>query len=240
MSWVWPVSVRTVLPSGQLLSLRPMERGDRAAWEDVRARNRDWLSPWESTSPGSRSAPTPFRQLRRDFDRAARDGLVLPFVIDVDGRLVGSMHLFDVMWGSRRTASAGYWLDQEATGRGLATWSLALLVDHAVLEVGLHRVEVSIRPENVRSLEVVRRLDLPEEGLRRGHMYVDGAWRDHRCFAVVADDLGPGGYAAGGLVELLRRRAAEASADGPRKGARDAVSGVATAGLEGERTAPEG
>jgi ribosomal-protein-alanine N-acetyltransferase len=67
-------------------------------------------------------------------------------------------------------------------------------------------VEVNIRPENSASLAVVARLDLPEEGVRRGLMHVDGAWRDHRCFAALAEDLRPGGYAEGGLVELLRRR----------------------------------
>ena len=129
---------------------------------------------------------------------------MLPFVIDVEGQLVGSMHLFDLLWGSRGTGSAGYWLDRRATGQGFATWALALLIDHALLEVGLHRVEVAIRPDNERSLAVVQRLALPEEGVRRGHMYVDGRWRDHRCYAVVAEDLRAGGLAPGGLVRRLR------------------------------------
>lgn len=207
MRWDWPVTLRTVLPGGQVLALRPLQRSDREPWEEMRARNDDWLAPWESLPPGESRSPTPFGRLRRGFDRAARDGLVLPFVIDADGSVVGSMHLFDVIRGSRRTASAGYWLDQRATGQGLATWALALLVDHALLEVGLHRVEVNIRPENIASLAVVARLELPEEGVRRGLMHVDGAWRDHRCFVVLAEDLRSGGYAEGGLVELLRGRA---------------------------------
>lgn len=206
MSWRWPVSRRTVLPSGRLLTLRPLERGDRAAWESVRGRNDAWLSPWESSVPGEARRPMTFRQLRRATDLAARDGLLLPFVIDVDGRLVGQMQLFDIVWGSRATGWAGYWLDEGATGLGYATWALATLVDHALLSAGLHRVEIGIRPENAASLAVVGRLQVPEEGLRRGLMHVDGQWRDHRCFAVLAEDLQPGGYAVGGLVQLLRSR----------------------------------
>lgn len=205
MSWRWPVSRRTVLPTGRLLTLRPLERRDRAPWEEVRRRNEAWLSHWESSLPGEVRRPLSFRQLRRGFDLAARDGVLLPFVIDVDGRLVGQMQLFDIVWGSRATGWAGYWLDEAATGRGYATWALATLVDHALLSAGLHRVEVGIRPENSASLAVVQRLEMPEEGLRRGLMHVDGAWRDHRCFAVVTEDLRAGGYAEGGLVERLRR-----------------------------------
>src|SRR5690606_28488269 len=88
---------------------------------------------------------------------------------------------------------------------GYATWAVARLVDHALGPVGLHRVEVAIRPENTASLGVAERLRLPEEGMRRGFMHVDGGWADHRCFAVLAEDLRPGGYADGGLVALLRR-----------------------------------
>ena len=205
MSWRWPVSRRTVLPSGRLLTLRPLERADRLAWEALRRRNEAWLSRWESTVPGELRHPLSFRRLRRGLDLAARDGALLPFVIDVDGELVGQMQLFDVVWGSRASGWAGYWLDEAATGRGYATWALATLVDHTLLSAGLHRVEVGIRPENTASLAVVQRLGMPEEGLRRGLMHVDGQWRDHRCFAVLAEDLGPGGYAAGGLVERLRR-----------------------------------
>lgn len=206
MSWRWPVSVRTVLPSGRLLTLRPLERGDRPAWEDVRRRNQAWLERWESSVPGDARGPVTFRRLRRGLDLAAREGVLLPFVIDVDGRLVGQMQLFDVVWGARATGWAGYWLDEAQTGRGYATWALATLVDHALTSAGLHRVEVGIRPENTASLAVVGRLGLPEEGMRRGLMHVEGAWRDHRCFAVLTEDLGPGGYADGGLVAHLRRR----------------------------------
>jgi len=54
----------------------------------------------------------------------------------------------------------------------------------------------------------VRRLRLPQEGLRRGLIHVDGGWRDHLTFAMTADDP-----EAGALVARLRQ-ASEPSADG--------------------------
>lgn len=204
MTWSWPVEVRHLLPDGRRLTLRPLVRGDRVEWEGLRERNAGWLRPWESTVPGERSERLPFGALRRAANRAAQNAEAMPLLVDVDGRIAGQVQLFDVLWGARRSASAGYWLAQEATGQGFATWALAALVDHALLDVGLHRVEVAIRPENVRSLRVVERLGMPEEGGQRGLMYVDGGWRDHRSFAVLAEDLGPAGYAPGGLVTRLR------------------------------------
>ena len=120
-------------------------------------------------------------------------------LIEANGLLVGQMHLFDIVWGSRWTASAGYWLDRRSTGRGLATWALAMAIDHAIFDVGLHRIEVGIRPENAASLAVAHRLELPDEGFRVGQVHVDGAWRDHREFAITAEQLG-----SQRLVERLR------------------------------------
>lgn len=205
MSWRWPVTIRHELPSGAVLTLRPLRWGDRQEWETLRARSRTWLRPWESTLPGREGATLSFQALRRGQDRAARAGQLLPLGIDVDGRLVGQMQLFDVLWAARRSGSAGYWLAEAATGHGYATWGLAALIDHVLLEAGLHRVEVSIRPDNVSSLAVVARLGLPQEGIARGLMHVDGVWADHQTFAVLAEDLSTGGYAEGGLIARLRR-----------------------------------
>ena len=66
--------------------------------------------------------------------------------------------------------------------------AVALVADHLLDTVGLHRVEISVRPENTASLRVVEKLGLEEVGLARGYLHIDGAWRDHRVFQVLADD----------------------------------------------------
>lgn len=88
--------------------------------------------------------------------------------------------------------SAGYWVDRDVAGRGVTPTALALAVDHCFFTVGLHRIEVNIRPENQASLRVVHKLGFREEGLRERFLHIDGAWRDHLSFALTADDV-PGG-----------------------------------------------
>jgi ribosomal-protein-alanine N-acetyltransferase len=175
---------------GAPVTLRPLHGKDRRQWEALRAVNVDWLRPWEATSPEPLATTLAFRQLVRQFDREASEGRLQPFVIETEGRLVGQMHLFGIAWGSLRTASAGYWVAESMAGQGIVPFALAAACDHAFLVLGLHRVEVNIRPENAASLRVVEKLGFREEGLRRHYLHIDGQWRDHRSFALTTEDLG--------------------------------------------------
>ncbi|WP_345714226.1 GNAT family protein, partial [Kineococcus glutinatus] len=179
------------LQEGPVL-LRPLRRRDAAQWRSVRAANAAWLRPWEATSPEGAEAPPTFPQMVRAFTREARAGRMLPLVLEVQGALAGQVTVSGITWGSLRSAHVGYWIDRRWAGRGLVPLALALVVDHCFQQMHLHRLEVNIRPENAASLRVAEKLGLRDEGLRARFLHIDGAWRDHRTFAVTAEDVGEG------------------------------------------------
>ena len=185
---LWPVTVTARRVGGPPVVLRALRTQDRREWEALRAANIEWLRPWEATSPEPTETCLAFRQMVRHFDREASKGHLQPFVIETEGRLVGQMHLFGIALGSLRSACAGYWVAESVAGQGIVPFALAAACDHAFLMLGLHRVEVNIRPENTASLRVVEKLDFREEGLRRHYLHIDGAWRDHRSFALTSED----------------------------------------------------
>lgn len=187
---LWPVTLTARRFGGAPVILRPLHGRDRRQWEALRAGNSEWLRPWEATSPHPMVAGPAFRQVVRQFDREAAEGRLQPFVIQTEGQLVGQMHLFGIAWGSLRSACAGYWVAESVAGQGIAPLALAVACDHAFLMLGLHRVEVNIRPENSASLRVVEKLGFREEGLRRRYLHIDGEWHDHRSFAMTTEDLG--------------------------------------------------
>ena len=187
---LWPVTVTARRVGGAPVILRALRGKDRSEWEALRAENIDWLRPWEATSPEPAATRLGFRQLVRHFDREAAEGRLQPFVIETAGRLVGQVHLFGIAWGSLRSACAGYWVAESVAGQGIMPLALAAACDHAFLGLGLHRVEVNIRPGNSASLRVVEKLGFRDEGLRLGYLHIDGEWRDHRSFALTSEDLG--------------------------------------------------
>lgn len=189
MNGRWPVTVTARGPDGRTLLLRPLRRRDRREWEALRDTNAAWLRPWEATAPEPGGLPLGHRALIRYYDREASAGRLEPFVIEVAGRLVGQMHIFGISWGSMRSASAGYWVAESVAGQGIAPLALAAATDHAFGRLGLHRMEVNIRPENASSLRVVEKLAFRDEGVRLRYLHIDGAWRDHRTFALTTEEL---------------------------------------------------
>src|SRR5690606_27177814 len=140
--------------------------------------------------------------------RLARRGEALTFVIEVDGELAGQLSVSPILLGSLRGAAIGYWVSRHVAGRGVAPTAVALAGDYCFTELGLHRLEINIRPENAASLRVVEKLGFRDEGLRRRYLHIDGDWRDHRTFALVAEEV------PGGLLERWRRTRARRAGDG--------------------------
>lgn len=195
MTGGWPVRLqhRDVL-------LRPIRRRDRAEWDAIRAYNRDWLQPWDATiPPGGDPGPATFGELVRLLDHQARQGLTLPWALcwvrEGRARLVGQVTVSGIARGSARWAQIGYWIDRRAAGRGLVPTAVALATDYCFGELGLHRMEVAIRPENGNSLRVVQKLGFRYEGSRPRYLHINGAWRDHEVFALTAEEV-PGGLTA--------------------------------------------
>lgn len=159
----------------------------------MRARNAAWLTPWEaSVPPGDSSAPSTFRGLVRDLRSQAREGRALPFVITVDDAFVGQLTVTNISGGSARWGQLGYWIDSRHAGHGVTPTAVALVTDYCLLQMHLHRIEVAIRPENTASLRVVEKLGFTEIGFAPGYLHINGAWRDHRLFAVTVEECPSG------------------------------------------------
>jgi ribosomal-protein-alanine N-acetyltransferase len=162
---------------------------DAARWAQLRRQNVEWLGPWESTRPPeSAGQSSGYRTLTRDLIRQGRRGRALPFVVTYDDAMVGQLTVTGITWGSARWAQIGYWIDKGFAGRGIIPVAVALASDHCLQTMGLHRIEIAIRPENVSSLRVVEKLGFTQIGLAPRYLHINGRWRDHLLFAVTAEE----------------------------------------------------
>ncbi|MFZ3452546.1 GNAT family N-acetyltransferase [Arthrobacter sp. 7Tela_A1] len=192
-SAIWPVT----LECGDLV-LRPIRYRDRAEWNEVRSRNADWIGPWEATNPLSGTDLPSYAGMVRSLNQQARQDTALPVGNTerqgsrVPPAIVGQLTVSTIVWGSARMATLGYWVDADRAGRGIAPTAVAMATDHCFRVLGLHRMEINIRPENQPSRRVVEKLGFREEGLRRRYLHIAGRWADHLSFALTAEEVPEG------------------------------------------------
>jgi ribosomal-protein-alanine N-acetyltransferase len=173
------------------VGIRPIRLRDARALEKELLDNRTWLRQWEATSP---HGPATFdtRASIRSLQSSARAGHGLPFVMEYDGQLAGQLNVSSITYGSLASATLGYWVAERFAGKGVTPTSVALATDYCFFQLGLHRMEICIRPENGPSLRVVKKLGFRYEGLRRRYIHINGDWRDHFCFALVVEEIPQG------------------------------------------------
>jgi RimJ/RimL family protein N-acetyltransferase len=121
------------------------------------------------------------------------------------GKLVGGV-LFRTMDVGQGTAEAGCWLEPSAVGNGLVARAVRVLIDWAVEERGIHRVEWVVSAANAASIAVARRLGMTKDGVLRESRAYRGKRHDLEVWSVLAPEwrtavqrppLGPaGGHAS--------------------------------------------
>lgn len=189
---IWPVT----LECGDVV-LRPIRYRDKKEWTEVRSRNSQWLAPWEASNPDPAGGLPDYRQMVRSLKSQATQATALPFVI-IERRppgspaIVGQLTVSSIVWGSAMMATLGYWVDHDRAGRGIAPTAVAMVTDHCFRTLGLHRMEINIRPENGPSLRVVEKLGFRDEGYRPRYLHINGEWADHRSFALTSEEVPDG------------------------------------------------
>ena len=139
-----------------------------------------------------------YRQMVRSLNIQAAQGTALPFVITEwtpgfrEPVIIGQLTVSSIVWGSAMMATLGYWVDRSHAGRGIAPTAVAMATDHCFGALGLHRMEINIKPDNGPSLRVVEKLGFRDEGYRPRFLHINGEWADHRSFALTSEEVPEG------------------------------------------------
>jgi [ribosomal protein S5]-alanine N-acetyltransferase len=162
--------------------IRPGDPSDEARFLAAVRQSRLLHHPWVQPP----STPAAFREYlaRRDEPRGAAFFICLEKSAD----LVGVVNLDDIVRGCFRSAYLGYYAFAPYAGRGLMQKGLAKVVTHAFEKMKLHRLEANIQPGNTASRALVKKLGFQHEGFSRRYLKINGRWRDHERWAILAED----------------------------------------------------
>ncbi|MFF1506286.1 GNAT family N-acetyltransferase [Streptomyces sp. NPDC058326] len=165
--------------------IRPADPGDAPALARALLRNRAHMRPREPYRPER------YYTAEAQAERLA-DGGVRWFAVDGEA-IVGAVIFSGIVLGPFRSASLGYWVDKDHTGRGLATALVGEACRAARDELGLHRVEAGTMLDNHASQRVLVKSGFTRIGTAPRYLHIDGDWRDHHLFQrLLHDDPPPG------------------------------------------------
>ena len=156
-------------------------QADGEAVTRVLQASRHFHHPWV-TAPGDLSS------WRRYLQRLERDDEA-GFLIRrrSDAALCGVVNLNLITYEALCSAYISYYAVAEHAGRGYMKEGLQLVIRHAFETLELHRLEANIRPDNENSVRLVESLGFECEGYSPRFLHINGRWRDHERWALLAD-----------------------------------------------------
>jgi ribosomal-protein-alanine N-acetyltransferase len=164
------------------LDVRLLRADDVGPLAALYSANRDHLAPFEPTRDEE------FFTVEGQQRRAAalltdlEEGRAYPYVIEVDGALVGRVNVTNVSRGPFCSGSLGFWVAASHTGRGVATAAVGHVLTKCFGEHGLHRVEAATLVDNAASQAVLRHHGFALIGRAPQYLRIAGEWRDHLLF----------------------------------------------------------
>jgi RimJ/RimL family protein N-acetyltransferase len=124
--------------------------------------------------------------LQRYADRAAADtGRI--FGIWLDGTLVGGV-MFVNFDAGRGNAEIGVWAEPAGEGLGLISAGVRHLIEYALVERGLQRVEWLSSTLNARSRAVAQRAGMTLDGVLRSYYLHNGFRHDKEVWSLLAPE----------------------------------------------------
>ena len=95
----------------------------------------------------------------------------------------------DALLESRnKRVAIGYIIDPAHQRKGIAREAVSAMLDFCFGELGLHRVQAFIHPDNIASRTLVEKLGFRNEGLLRDNLRVGDVWRNDMLYALLATD----------------------------------------------------
>ena len=170
------------LISGERVGIRRPSEADAAEFVALMQASAALHEPWGAY-------PTTIERFEQYLRRRALPDQEGFLVCDREsGAIAGVININSIVRGIFQSGYLGYYVGQAFARRGYMTEGLRLVIGYAFAELKLHRLESNIQPANVASIALVRKLGFRYEGFSPRYLRINGEWRDHERWALLADE----------------------------------------------------
>lgn len=167
--------------------LRLPRHGDFKQWHTLRVESRRFLQPWEPLWRNDELTYGAFRIRVTRSNQEYESGIAVPLLIfDHHEQLLGGVTIGNIRRGAAQCCMIGYWMGERFAGQGHMSAAMKLVIPYIFNGLQLHRIEAACIPDNSKSICLLERCGFQREGLLRDYLKINGEWRDHALFSLVA------------------------------------------------------
>ena len=149
--------------------------------------NREHLQKWLTWVPFQKSSDDTFAFLQHRKNEIARTGSFGGGIF-LENQIVGTIG-FHSFQRADNSASIGYWLSKDMTGKGIVTRCVLRLLQHGFEDLLLHRIELRASTENKKSWSIAEKVGFIREGTIRQCSFVNGRYLDHYVYGILKDEF---------------------------------------------------
>jgi ribosomal-protein-alanine N-acetyltransferase len=135
------------------------------------------------------SAPRDHAGWQRYMKRLERDneaGFLIKRIHD--NVICGVINLNIITYEALCSAYISYFAVAAQAEKGYMKEGMLQVIQHAFTDLGLHRLEANIQPDNLASIALVQSTGFKYEGYSPRLLKINGKWRDHERWAILADE----------------------------------------------------
>lgn len=103
--------------------------------------------------------------------------------------IVGVFNVNEIVRGLFQSAYLGFYAVADFSSKGYMSAGLKLVLANVFNELQLHRLEANIQPENVKSIQLVKKNGFRYEGFSPRYLKIDNEWRGHEHWVMTYEDF---------------------------------------------------
>lgn len=164
------------------LFIREPKIQDKETFISAMKRSQSLHHPWVKAPITSKEFDDYFQRYQQPNQKS--------FLVCTDiGSIVGVFNVSEIVRGLFQNAYLGFYVVADFAGKGYMSAGLKLVLSNVFNELKLHRIEANIQPENIQSIQLVKKNGFRYEGFSPRYLKIDNEWRGHEHWAMTHEDF---------------------------------------------------
>lgn len=134
-------------------------------------------------------SPTTAKEFDEYFQHYQQANQKSFLVCNEEENIVGVFNVSEIVRGLFQNAYLGFYAVADFAGKGYMSAGLKLALAKIFNELKLHRIEANIQPDNVQSIQLIKKNGFRYEGFSPRYLKIDNEWRGHEHWAMTYEDF---------------------------------------------------